>query len=281
MRIAICSDLHLEFGHIDLSNTNNAEVLILSGDVLLGDYLKDFPDGYDNSAIVSSRQMKAWRFREFLKDCATEFPHVVYVAGNHEFYHGNLYQVIKVIQQECDNIPNLHFLEDRTVSINGVKFVGATLWTDCNNADSITLFDLSKFMADFKIIRNDRAGYRKWTPEDSVLKHRDSLRFIKSVVANAGTDTPVVVVTHHAPSFQSVSEIYKDDHYINGGYMTELSEFILDNQNIALWTHGHMHNKSDYLIGSTRVICNPRGYIGHEEIANSFELVYVDISIDK
>ena len=75
----------------------------------------------------------------------------------------------------------------------------------------------------------------------------------------------MVVITHHAPSFMSVNDRYKGDTLMNGGYASELGEFILDHENIKLWCHGHMHDPVDYMIGTTRIVANPRGYVGQED----------------
>jgi hypothetical protein len=64
---------------------------------------------------------------------------------------------------------------------------------------------------------------------------------------------------------------------VNGAYSSDLSEFILDRPQIKVWTHGHTHDKYDYMVGSTRVICNPRGYIKYQEIADNFELQYFEV----
>jgi hypothetical protein len=80
-----------------------------------------------------------------------------------------------------------------------------------------------------------------------------------------------VVVTHHAPSKASIKPRYQGDHLMNGGYSSDLSEFILDNPQIKVWTHGHTHDHFDYMIGSTRILCNPRGYAGYEERSQEFD----------
>ena len=82
---------------------------------------------------------------------------------------------------------------------------------------------------------------------------------------------PVVVVTHHSPSKQSTHPRYARDVIMNGAYSSDLSEFILDHENILFWTHGHMHDPSDYMIGQCRVICNPRGYYGYESQVQKFD----------
>jgi len=102
------------------------------------------------------------------------------------------------------------------------------------------------------------------------------LEYIKTVVGEQH-DRKFVVVGHHTPSMQSCHPRYRDDQIMNGGYHSDLSEFILDRPQIKLWTHGHTHELFDYMIGDTRVVCNPRGYAGHEDIADTFELKIVDV----
>ena len=64
---------------------------------------------------------------------------------------------------------------------------------------------------------------------------------------------------------------------MNGGYHSNLEEFIMDRPNIKLWTHGHTHEDFDYMVGDTRVVCNPRGYIGYEARADKWKLKVVEI----
>jgi hypothetical protein len=90
-------------------------------------------------------------------------------------------------------------------------------------------------------------------------------------------DEKFVVVGHHAPCKLSTKPQYQDDVLMNGAYSSDLSEFILDHPQIKLWTHGHTHDRFDYMIGSTRIVCNPRGYINYEDCADRFELQYIDI----
>ena len=88
MKLAVCSDLHLEFEDLDLKNSQNAEVLILAGDILIAEDIHNHPEDPSTFNNLGTRQLMAKRFRDFLNRCSKEFPHVVYIAGNHEFYHG-------------------------------------------------------------------------------------------------------------------------------------------------------------------------------------------------
>jgi Icc-related predicted phosphoesterase len=269
MKIKLVSDLHLEFVDINIQNDKDYDVLILSGDILVINDLHDHPEeNYKHLDIAALKwgQARAQLFRDFLKRCSQQFPHVVYVAGNHEFYHGEFHRGIDHIREECNKFPNIYFLERDQQIINGVVFVGGTLWTDMNRGDPLTQHAISDMMNDFRVIRNDAHGYTKLRPAHVMDRHRKTVEYIKHVV-DFNSNKKCVVVGHHAPSYQSISEQYKHDTLMNGGYASDLTEFILDRPQIKLWTHGHMHQTFDYMIGETRVVCNPRGYESHGEVS--------------
>jgi predicted phosphodiesterase len=282
MKIAVCSDLHLEFEDIVLKNTENADVLILSGDILIAEDLHNHAhvdyDPYTPGALaeLGRRQASAVRFRDFLKRCSFQFPHVVYVAGNHEFYHGRWRASLQHLRDECARFDNVYFLEQDVKVIADVTFVGGTLWTDCNRGDPLTLHALGDMMNDFRIIRNDELGYTRLRPSHTADRHRQTVQYFRTVLADR-KDAKVVMVTHHAPSYQSIAEQYRNDALMNGGYYSNLDEFILDHPQIVLATHGHTHVPFDYVIGDTRIVCNPRGYAGHDPHADSFELKFLEI----
>jgi DNA repair exonuclease SbcCD nuclease subunit len=280
MKIALCSDLHLEFEDVNLKNTESAEVLILSGDIMIAEDLHNHPPTVTNPYApyidLGSRQKAAQKFRDFLSRCSFQFPHVVYVAGNHEFYHGRWSESITHLREECARYPNVHFLERDIKVINEVSFIGATLWTDCNKGDPLTMHALTDMMNDFRVIRNDEHGYTKLRPAHIMYRHQQTLEYLK-VVLHGMKDKKVVFVGHHGPSSMSTHPRYVNETLMNGGYRSELSEMILDNPQIVLWTHGHMHDPFDYMIGTTRVVCNPRGYKGADPQADVFELKFLDI----
>jgi len=264
MKIKLVSDLHLEFSDIMIPNDADYDLLILSGDIMVAQDLHDHQDENVRTAamleMLGSRQLKAQRFRDFLKRCSFQFPHVIYVAGNHEFYHGKFFASIDHLREECAKYPNIYFLENDVKVINDIVFMGATLWTDCNKHDPFTLDALADMMNDFRIIRNDQSGYRSLKPADIADRHRKTLQYFKTVMDGYPQEQKFVVVGHHTPSHMSCHPQYAHDYIMNGGYHSDLSDFILDHPQIKLWTHGHTHHPFDYVIGSTRVVCNPRGY---------------------
>lgn len=253
MKIKLVSDLHLEFADINIKNDEGCDVLILSGDILVAEKLP--LENSDNGR----------RFRDFLKRVSFQFPHVVYVAGNHEFYgSGKFFQTVDILRDYCTSqFSNVYYLERDTKVIDDVVFMGGTLWTDMNKYDPLTLHAVRDMMNDYRAIRNDYAGYRNLKPSDTVDRHRLTLQYFREVLSNH-KDKRCVVVGHHSPSFQSCAPEYANDYLMNGAYHSDLSEFILDHPQIKLWTHGHTHHPFDYVIGETRIVCNPRGYDGYE-----------------
>jgi Icc-related predicted phosphoesterase len=275
MKLAICSDLHLEFGDITLKN-EGADVLILGGDIMTAQELHDFKADDVKFADEMTRRGTAERYREFLARCSSEFPHVIYIAGNHEFYHGKYPDAYNYLEEECQAFNNVYFLEQSKKEIDDVTFIGATLWTDMNNGDRTTLLMVSEMMNDYRIIRNSDTNYAKLKPLDTLHRHRESLNYIKSVV-ESDRNKKYVVVGHHAPSKKSVKPRYAEDVEMNGAYSSNLEDFILTHPQIKLWTHGHTHDVFDYSIGDTRIVCNPRGYANYESRAEEFTLMYIEV----
>lgn len=269
MRAQIVSDLHLEFDDINITNAGDVDVLVLAGDIMIAQDLHDHPEtSYGmysnvNLADLGRRQAIALRFRDFLKRCSLQFPHVVYIAGNHEFYHGRFPGSLQDLRNECAKFPNVYFMENDCRKINDVTFIGCTLWTDMNKGDPVTLHTVADMMNDYRIIRHDQLGYTKLRPAHTAAQHRKSVEYIRTVIEGK-FDEKFVVVGHMAPTRQSIHPRYKDDSIMNGAYASDLSDFILDHPQIKLWCHGHTHTTFDYMVGSTRVVCNPRGYSGYE-----------------
>jgi len=263
MRLYVTSDLHLEFGDLDLENTDDVDVLILSGDILVASDLKRSDERGD-------------RVRAFLRRCHERFPHVIMIMGNHEHYHGDFARSADVIREAVRDYDNFHFLEKQSVEIDDYLFIGGTLWTDFNRENPLTMWHARQVMHDFHGVQNsDIGGKGKFTPEHALQDHHDMKSYIQSVIdqrrASGDRSDRVIVVGHHSPSRQSIHPRYQSDHQTNGCYSSDLEAFILDRPEIMLWTHGHTHEDFDYMIGNTRVVCNPRGYIGYEQRADTWQ----------
>ncbi len=288
MKVALASDIHLEFGPISLENTEGADVLILSGDICVAKDLMKWDDygifdRFDRSSTIHT----------FFQECCLRFPHVIYIMGNHEHYHGDYADTITTLRDRLGYLYNLHILDKEMVQLGGVSFIGGTLWTDMNKEDPSTLTMIAGMMNDFRCVDNSKTEVSfktfdedsnvifktraaKFSPADAVIDHREMLEYIR-VMIEGKFDQKFVVVGHHSPSKLSTKPQYENETIMNGGYSSDLSEFILDHPQIKLWTHGHTHHKFDYMIGSTRIVCNPRGYINYEPEADSFELQFIEV----
>ena len=229
MKYYILSDLHNEFGVFPVpDDVPEYDAVILAGDIDLG----------TNGLL--------WAARTFDKP-------VFYVAGNHEFYGGQQYEIVLEELEKLDTF-HVYFLDN--TYINEYKIFGATLWTDFDNdphKEMIIGRSLNDYMGQIKNSKRNLSTY------DTKNAHEDTKNMLALCCAN-------IVITHHAPSYNSVNvERYgpKTD-TMHAGYCSNMDDFVLE-LSPKLWVHGHTHASADYMIGDTRVICNPRGYVGYEE----------------
>ena len=245
MKIKVVSDLHLEtceYGH-GVPDLGEGEVLILGGDILCARHFKK--DG--NLKKV---------YNNFLKKCVDNFDWVLYLAGNHEAYGYNYEGTWDVLKE---NLPEgIHLMENSVVKIADWAFLGATLWTDFRNENALEMMEASQCMNDYKVIRIG-SNYRKMNPDDTLGFHKKSKLFLQQKLEQF-KNTKTWVLTHHAPSYQSVHPKYRNSGIANGAYVSDLDDLILNNPIIKCWSHGHTHTSFDYKIGDCRVVCNPRGY---------------------
>lgn len=277
MKIALVSDVHLEFGDLDFDNNSGADVLILGGDICIAaDIVQRDPNN------IMGEEYRSNRFHDFFQRCCDRFPQVIFIVGNHEHYHGDFSKTVPHFKDVLGYLKNLHILEKETVVLDDVTFIGGTLWTDMNQRDVRTLHEISRMMNDFRCVEHSAklADQRGWggrfTTTDAANEHDAMVEFIRTTVA-ANPAGRYVVVGHHSPSRLSTHPRYQDQFIMNGGYSSQLDDFILDHPQIRLWTHGHTHEDFDYRIGSCRVLCNPRGYVNYEERADTWRLKTVEI----
>lgn len=271
MKIAIASDIHLEFGDLSVRNTENADVLILAGDICV---VKDF-------RTRDSQNKYAHRCHAFFDQVSQEFPHVLYILGNHEHYGNDMAYTLRNLQDRLADRKNIQVIERQCVEISGVTFAGTTLWTNLNNRNPQIMWEIAPMLADFVKIKMDvrhnmiHNDPPRITPDIWCDEYDRCKRFLDHKIQEKKTRT--VVVTHFSPSYMSCHEKWRHDHVINAGFHTELYDFIYDNPHIKLWVHGHTHDDFDYTINDTRVVCNPRGYVKYETRAAEWQLKYVEI----
>jgi Icc-related predicted phosphoesterase len=269
MKINLVSDMHLNFADIELPG---GDVLIMAGDIMEAGHFRRADNAKKDTFLAD-------RYRRFLAEEMPKYRKVIYVMGNHEHYNNSYDDTPDRLRRELPD--NVYFLEQEGVQIDDVWFFGATFWTDMNRGNPTSMQVIKQSMSDFRVIKfghgikmdslyGDSYYTNSFTPAYAASVFKDTVNKLR-VFLDEHKDDKVVVVSHHAPSSLSIDPVYKDDHHMNGAYYSDLSELILDNPQIKTWVHGHMHNQSDYMIGDTRVVTNPRGYMGYETIANTFD----------
>jgi predicted phosphodiesterase len=233
MKLNILSDLHLSLGALEPPR-NDADVVILAGDVARP------------AAAV------AWAAR-LAKP-------VLYVAGNHEFYGGSIDGTLGELRERCAGT-RIRLLDGDVVVCDGVRFLGATLWTDFrllgDGRRDAAMRDGQRFMRDFSRIRLRDASERMFTPEDSAALFDAHARWLARKLAEPFAG-PTVVITHHAPSPMSIHPRFADSP-LNACFVSD-AERLIDGARACLWIHGHTHDSFDYVVNGTRIVCNPRGY---------------------
>lgn len=237
MRLRVLSDLHLEFGDW-IPPATDAGVVVLAGDIRQRD------------------QGIRWASRCFLPE------RTIILAGNHEHY-GQIYQEVIADCRTVSAGVGCHFLENDTVVLEGVRFIGATLWTDfALNGDGglqkRSMIRAQEEMNDFHLIQWDEGEQkRKFQPTDAAMLYHASRRYLEAELSKT-FDGPTVVVTHFLPHRKSIAKRFTGSP-LNPAFCSDMSALIEETQPV-LWIHGHSHDSCDYLVGKTRVVCNPRGY---------------------
>jgi predicted phosphodiesterase len=242
-KILLMSDIHIEFGGLFVPKTQ-AHVAVLAGDIHVGVKAAAWSDKLARRLGIP----------------------VVYVAGNHEHYGslrrrgGDMGGTIGQLRAAAAaTAGRVTFLERETAVIAGVRFIGCTLWTDYgllgNPAEDMAHAEIA--MTDYETIAY-RPGIR-FTTNDARREFMLAREFLKAELAQP-FDGPTVVVTHHLPSLRSVPERFKHGR-LSAAYASHLDELVAMS-GAELWCHGHTHSSCDYVIGKTRVLCNPRGYDG-------------------
>ncbi len=239
MRILVLSDLHNEFTVFKPTEVE-ADVIVLAGDIDNGD--------------------KGLRWA---RDTWPRHP-IVYVAGNHEYYHGDIVETLALMRQTAQAL-GIHLLEENEIVIDGVRFLGTTLWTDFDyfGADKKAgaMEEGQRHLSDFHVIRNGAQDL--FTPAQSVDLHQHSLAWLIARLKEP-FDGPTVVVTHHLPSVKSVALRFLDTP-LSACFVSHL-DYLFGKMDV--WIHGHTHDCFDYVANGTRVVCNPRGYVTERHVEN-------------
>lgn len=252
-KIRVYSDLHNEFEiySVPVMENESEQVIVLAGDI----------------GLLKASNVDPTMF-DFIDELSERFKNVIFVSGNHEYYGSEYHKANTMLKTGMypNNYErhgwndNVHFLLDDHVVIDDIAFIGATLWTDFDRGNPITMYDGKSMMNDYhKITIKDKGVYRKLDPKDALSIHMKSRDYIFGMVDHFRKDgKKTVVITHHLPSFESVAECYSGSS-LNGCYASDLDSDIGIHRP-DVWIHGHTHISYDYNIYDTRIVCNPRGY---------------------
>jgi predicted phosphodiesterase len=227
MKIRLLSDVHQEFYEDrDLYTNKGEEVLVIAGDLNVG---------HDRcwSALK--------RFAEHTKE-------VIYVPGNHEYYRGDIAEFDDYLRRFSYGT-SVHFLNPGRVSIGGVTFIGAALWSNFGN-DHMAKVSCGRLVNDFKIINN-------FSTSKCADLYEQHAGYIKDQYE--AVEGKKVIVTHFLPAVECIAAEFKGEYLINkyfandlGGWISELDQ--------TTWLYGHTHTPGEQTIGTTRLIANPYGY---------------------
>jgi len=246
MKVQVASDLHLEFDRTPfiLDNTENADLLILAGDIIV--------TKHSNST-----------YKDFFNNVSQQFEHVLVIAGNHEYYGSSFNKTQAQLFEFYSHYNNVTFLNNSSIVINDVLFIGATLWTDFNNNCYFTKNHVRRSLNDYYIIDGFTTG-------KAIDEHYIARQFITdSYKENKDHFEKMVGIFHHGISPQSIHSMYRSDTLLNGGFSSDMRHFFEDKEKFKLLIHGHTHHSFDYILDnklqSQRVICNPRGYAKRDE----------------
>lgn len=240
LKISLWSDLHLDFGYEGLAMLSlpKSDVMILAGDLAWDPELQT----------------------RGLKYLSKHYKFVLYVPGNHEFENKDIHEHRKFLSSIA--IPNVYVLDDGFIDIQGVRFIGSTLWTDCGNPKHQALLDENIFKY-WNIFSNGTM----FGARESTEMHHKMVSYVAYQLTEARRlDLRSVIISHQAPSFSSVNVNYLSS-ISNEAFYTDLRDLIFLHEP-EYWFHGHMHHSIRYELGQCTVLCNPLGHPVNAEYSN-------------
>ena len=255
MKILFLSDLHNEFAVFDPQKID-ADLVVTTGDIGVG------------------TKGAHWAIETF-----KNIP-IIYIAGNHEYYGNILSELNNELLEISKTNDNFFFLENDIKIINGVRFLGCTLWTDFflfgEAYFNLCFYKAEQTMNDFRKIRiGSSESSRKIRSEDMISIHKKSIDFLNRHLSESYKGT-TIILSHHAPLKRSVPEKHSTD-LLSSAFASNLEELIFKYKP-EYWFHGHTHHNVDYIIDKTRVISNQRGYHNYEIVENFKENLIINIS---
>lgn len=241
MRLLVLSDLHLEFGPYSIpDDIGEFDAAVFAGD-------------------IARPVTTAIEWIELQRRGPLRGRPAIFVPGNHEFYRAELTSALDAGRAMAAQY-GIHLLAPGCVVVDGVRFVGGTLWTDFNLFGNPSAAQLAARhgMNDHKLIHIVENGARKlFSPAAAAAQHRRDLALITGHLAEPFMG-PTVVVTHHAPHPASIQPQFRED-VLAPAFASDLSA-VIERFQPELWIHGHDHGSHDYRVGRTRILSNQAGY---------------------
>jgi predicted phosphodiesterase len=230
----VLSDLHLERRPLELPAVD-ADAVILAGDI-----------GAGTRGVEWAARMAGGR-------------PAIYIAGNHEFYGHALPELIGELHDAAAG-SSVRVLDDEAVVLDGIRFLGCTLWSDFDfdgpERRERSMKICMRVVNDYGHIAFGPAR-RVLTPHDTRVRHLASRQWLQARLAEPH-DGPTVVVTHHAPliTTRPPQPVLRA---IAGAFASDVTD-LMGADRVALWIYGHTHRVADVDVRGTRVLSNPCGY---------------------
>jgi hypothetical protein len=290
-RISIISDLHLEFA--DLSGLPGGDILLLAGDIFTAAPMQERKND------AQSRSLRK-RYIRFIRDELTKYQLVLYIAGNHEFYRSAFEEAPGLLRAFfAEHGGTVRYLEKEMVEIEGVVFLGTTLWASHGVPDPFKAARIGDGLNDFRLIKTSAPagsgttqgkGERNFRPEDAALEHELARKWLALTLTHYRKQGKhCIVFTHHAPSYLSADRTAYPDDPLDDAYYSDQTALFDKNPQLRLWAHGHTHRNCAYYVGAhnARVVSNQRGYATDRRARNfnpqaaEFELEAIRLALSR
>lgn len=235
---------------------NDSETtLVLAGDIILLKYIS--------------------KYQAFFSRISSRFKNIIWVFGNHEWYKYKIkIENIKKTKEFLSQFGNIFVLNNEHIEMDDFHFIGATLWSNIGDGSIFTTNYVADKSYDFKLISIlEKGNYSKLRPRHVMNLNTISRNYIHNKLLELKDDMkPKIVITHYPPSIESIPDYYRSDPVHIGDFsIFDFENLVKENAEPKYWFHGHIHDSSNYMIGKTNIIANPRGYPTDVELNSEYD----------